>query len=104
MQAAFVRRLREFSNAWSNNQVSDSFDNVRAQAAIAPIAAQEGNGAVAIPRAFAEELPSNVTPQRALIPTTDREKLASTEERRRRAEWAEADARRALETTVDVNR
>lgn len=93
-----------FSNALSIVQVSNSFDSVRAQAAIAPIAARECNGAVAIPRAFAEELPSNVTPQRALIPKTDREKLASTEERRRRAEWAEADARRALDATVDANR
>lgn len=53
---------------------------------------------------FAEEPTSDLTPHRALMPTHDREKLASTEERRRRAEWAEADARHALEATIDANR
>lgn len=104
LQAAYMRGPCVFSDSLWEVPVSASLDTVRAQAAIPPIAAQECNGAVAMPHPFVEEPPSNVTRQRALMPTTDREKLASTEERRRRAEWAEGDARRALEATVDANR
>lgn len=101
---AYVRGPCVFSNALWKIQVSDFLDAVRGQAAIAPMAALECNGAVTMPRPFAEDPASNLTPQRALMPATDREKLAATEDRRRRAEWAEADARRALEATVDANR